>query len=191
MRFSYRHNFIFLANPKTGTTSVEKMLRRHTHSLPVSKHASALEVRTRFERRKHRVFFDNALKFAFTRNPWDRVVSLYEYTRRAHGISKPFSAWVLGLRTDRNVRGQLTSACSFEAFAKDEQGQLLVNEAIKLEDIAEQLPPLLERLSVPVSPIPKENAISHDHYREYYDDETQARVAALYAADIERFGYVF
>jgi hypothetical protein len=35
------------------------------------------------------------------------------------------------------------------------------------------------------------NASEHRPYAEHYDDELVARVGALYAADVARFGYAF
>jgi len=191
MRFSPRHNFIFFANPKTGSTSVEKLLRPHSRCLLVYKHVRVVEARALFARRRVLRFFEGAHKFTFTRNPWDRTVSLYEYSRKTHGLTKPFASWVFELRATPDAKSKITSACSFEAFAGDEQGHILVDEVLKLEEITEKLPPLLERLGVPCVVIPRENVIPRKHYREYYDEATRVHVAQLYAADIERFGYSF
>jgi len=188
MRFSSKAGgFIFFANPKTGSTSVEKLLTRYSKFwLGVYKHTSVAEARELFHQRQRGGFFESAFKFTFTRNPWDRMVSLYEYSRKHHGLTLPFDAWTEHLRPDA-VDGKLTSACSFEAFTDGGQ----VDEIIKLEEMNERLPPLLSRLNIPCRGIPKANAIPRAHYRTYYNQTTEARIASLYTADIERFGYSF
>jgi hypothetical protein len=191
MRFSPRRNFIFFANPKTGSTSLEKLLHPYSRRWPVYKHMRPLDARVFFARKRVLAFYEGAFKFTFTRNPWDRTVSLYEYSRKVHSVAKPFALWVQGIRAGVDKDGKITSACSFDSFAGDGQGNIVVNEVVKLEEIAEKLPPLLERLSIPRVAIPRENAIPRKHYREYYDEMTRAHVAQLYAADIERFGYAF
>jgi len=40
-------------------------------------------------------------------------------------------------------------------------------------------------------PLPHDNRSDHAHYREYYNDETEAIVERHFARDIERFGYTF
>ena len=38
---------------------------------------------------------------------------------------------------------------------------------------------------------PRRNKSSHGHYHEYYNDETRAKVAEVFARDIELFGYTY
>jgi len=40
-------------------------------------------------------------------------------------------------------------------------------------------------------PLGTSNKIEHDHYRTYYNDETQQVIAEMFKEDIEAFGYEF
>ena len=221
MRISHRHRFVFFASPKTGSRSVRRLLDAYSeiHGRPAHEvtadfafynHMRPVELRDVFASRGWD--FDGYFKFVMARNPWSRLVSLYEMfafrrggqlsrLRRRSSRHQDFRAWVRTLdptggseappgRKNSVIR---VGAMSYVAFAGDADGRPLVDEVIKLEEIESRLPPLLERLGVPLPP--RFPQIGRGRYpgshRAYYDDETRELVASLYEADIERFGYTF
>jgi hypothetical protein len=221
MRISHRHRFVFFASPKTGSRSVRKLLDAHseihgrpadevTEDFPFYNHMRPVELRDVFGVRGWD--FDAYFKFVMVRNPWSRLVSLYEmYAFREGGqLSRlrsrstrheGFRAWsrTLDSKLGRGVapgvqKGVIRfGAFSYVGFAGDENGRPLVDEVIKLEEIDSGLPPVLERLGVPLPRrVPQTGrGRYHGSYRAYYDDETRELVGALYAEDIQRFGYTF
>lgn len=84
MRISTDHKFIFFANPKTGSESVRKMLdpysdikdKRSDESSEFTSHMSPKRVKALFEKKGWN--YNDFFKFVFIRNPWDKMVSLYE-----------------------------------------------------------------------------------------------------------------
>lgn len=89
MIYSDKYKFIFIAIPKTGTCTIEALLKK---IMPndikcfgsnikkkngLHKHITAKELRKILTTR-----FKNYTTFAFVRNPYDRVVSWYTYTYR-------------------------------------------------------------------------------------------------------------
>jgi len=221
MRISHRHRFVFFASPKTGSRSVRKLLdpyaeihglRGHevTEDFPFYNHMRPLEVRDAFRERGWD--FETYFKFVMVRSPWSRLVSLYEMfafreggqwsrLRRRTTRHRGFRMWVRTL--DPEGRGAVApglessvirfGALSFIGFAGDEDGRPLVDEVVKLEEIESALPPVFERLGLPVPQrLPQTGRGRYrGSYRAYYDDETCELVGELYAADIERFGYTF
>ncbi len=221
MRISHRHRFVFFASPKTGSRSVRKLLDAHseihgrpadelTEDFPFYNHMRPVELRDVFESRGWD--FDAYFKFVMVRNPWSRLVSLYEmYAFREGGLlsrlrsrstrHEGFQAWMRTL--DSNLgRGAAPGvekgvirfgAFSYAGFAGDEDGRPLVDEVIKLEEIERDLPPVLERLGLPLPRrVPRAGRGRYrGSYRAYYDDGTRALVESLYDEDIERFGYTF
>ena len=218
MRISHRHRLVFLANPRTGSTTVREVLdpfsdvrgiRRvdTTPEFPFENHITAAELKAVFEARGWD--WEGYFKFCVVRNPWDRIVSLYHHQRRMrvqrvreapwrrkllHG------AWHL-LRPGRSFRGWvkrldfgLRLPITLQGFAGDGEGRLLVDQVLRFEHLHEELPACLAKAGIEIGPeaIPHRNrSPGRRDYRGYYDDETRAHVAAVYAWEIERFGYRF
>ena len=231
MRISHRHKFIFFSNPKTGSESVRKLLDPYADirgvpfwetspAMPFYAHISPREVRDLFVQRGWD--YDSYFKFTFIRNPWARLVSLYEMIygakkrkkgvvasvsgflrnlRGHHPSPAGFRKWIKTVRPDgvggggpANQRWQRYGTYSILAYAGDDGGGMLVDKVIRLEDITNELIPLLERIGVPNAgslAIPRVNVRKHSPYIAYYDDECADLVRRNYAYDIETFGYRF
>ena len=122
MRISHEHRFVFFASPKTGSRSVRKLLDAYaeihgrpahevTADFPFYNHMRPVELRDVFSERGWD--FDAYFKFVMVRNPWSRLVSLYEMfafregrlvsrLRRRATRHRGFRAWVRAcLRTAR------------------------------------------------------------------------------------------
>ena len=227
MRISHRHRFVFFASPKAGSRSVRALLNEHaeihgrpahetTDGHPYYNHMRPVELREVFDLRGWD--FDAYFKFVVVRNPWSKLVSLYEmhaFREGGHGSRlrtraarhRGFRSWVRtvdprgpsGVEEDAVVSGDLErgviryGALSFLAFVGDEKGRPLVDEVVKLEEIESRLPPLMERLGLPGTVrIPKTGRGRYrGSYRAYYDGATRDLVASLYEDEIGRFGYSF
>lgn len=221
MRISHRHRFVFFANPKTGSRTVRRILDPYaeihgrpgdevTDDFPFYNHMRPVELRPIFAGRGWDL--GDYFKFTLVRNPWARAVSLYEMVayredgwrsrlRLPATRHRRFRAWVRTLDpdgrgaaepgVDRSVRK--VGAYTWLGFAGDDSGEVLVDEVLRLEDIQEALPPLLERLEIPAPErIPHVGKGRYrGGYRGYYDSATRDLVGELYAGDIERFGYSF
>ena len=99
LRISHRHRFIFFANPKTGSRSVREVLDPFsevhgrpaddvTPDFPFYNHMRPCDLRPVFAQKGWD--FDAYFKFVMVRNPWARMVSLFEMEFR--GASND-SAW--------------------------------------------------------------------------------------------------
>jgi hypothetical protein len=180
-------------------------------------HMRPLEARTEFERLGWD--YDAYFKFAFVRNPWTRLASLYQMIHargrgrlaslrkrlarvtRGHPSPAGFRRWVRTIQVEgsggggpENQRWQVYGTYTARAYLGDDEGNELVDRVIRLEDIDRELPGLLAKLGVPVEPrvaIPRVNVGGRGSYRLYYDPPTVELVARMYSEDIERFGYSF
>lgn len=88
MRISHKYKFIFFANPKTGSESVREILAPYSdiraeydgpivsESNPFYNHMPPLELKNIFLAKG--LNYDGYFKFTMVRNPWARLVSLYE-----------------------------------------------------------------------------------------------------------------
>lgn len=212
MRISHRYKFIFFANPKTGSSSVRQFLNPYTDVQPVLNylkrtpenpfypHITPQETRILFN--EFGWDFNSYNKFVFVRNPWARLVSLYEHVMRKPENQMEFTEWLYTIKPrdeggggEDYQRWRKYGAYSIEHYIKDNSGNILVDKVIRLEDIQKELRPFLIALGLPNV---KQAKLNHSnkrkktiHYSEYYTNETRKYVQELYRYDIVNYGYSF
>ena len=136
--------------------------------------------------------FESYFKFGFVRNPWDRVVSLYERTEalqlRNEMSFEQFVDWI-----------QYSSATCVHSsphryqldWFVDANGNLLADFIGKFERLDEDWAFVAQKLGVEEKlPHRRENPRAR-HYTEYYTPRTRDIIAAKFKVDIERFDYEF
>ena len=136
--------------------------------------------------------FESYFKFGFVRNPWDRVVSLYERTEalqlRNEMSFEQFVDWI-----------QYSSATCVHSsphryqldWFVDANGDLLADFIGRFERLDEDWAFVAQKLGVEEKlPHRRENPRMR-HYAEYYTPRTRDIIAAKFKIDIERFGYEF
>jgi Sulfotransferase family len=188
MIVSDAHRFVFAHVPKTGGISVRAalepfadgqsaVLRETTHETLPALLARAPHLAGHF-------------KFAFVRNPWDRLVSFHVYAREKLKPTYPqmrhvdFTGMLRQLDAD--------AAWMRDLFATRPQHAHVAGADFvgRFEDIDSDFGRVCARLNIAAS-LPKKNASQHGPYAGYYDDWSRGFVAARYRADIEQFGYAF
>jgi hypothetical protein len=136
---------------------------------------------------------DGLFCFTLVRNPWDRMVSYYHWLR-AQDFDHPAVRTARthafdGFLADRDV-GAAIAANPARRYMTDARGRAH-GHCLRLEHLQEDLAPLEAHLGFALE-MPRANASERGaDYRAYYTAATRARVAALCAEDIARFGYAF
>ncbi len=205
---SHAKTFIFVHIPKTGGTSIARMLNKHgvmlqgkqNYDSVYFKHATAAEIK-----RMMGDEYDRYFTFAFVRNPWDWVVSNYEYNR---GLHRPF------------VKGTEYAVCSKEntpgwaramdfpewldwwtgtlkpsqvGMLQDEHGEMLVDEVLKFESLGESYERLARRIGLEsrgkALPHLERSPQREKDYSVYYDPQTTDLVKAHFGDDLRVLGY--
>jgi hypothetical protein len=151
---NYFTNFIFIHINKTGGSSIEKAL-----GLPQQKHLTAFELKKKYSVKN----WNEKFKFAFVRNPWDKVVSHYHYRyrRNEQGIKEDnidFIQWVKLTYRDKNPKYYNVPKMFAPQmdWITDENGEIII-----------------------------------DFIGRFYDDETKKLIEKIFKKDIEKFGYKF
>ena len=188
-----RRQAIFVHIPKAAGTSVALSL---FGELPY--HYTAGHYRVIFGRRTYNRYF----KFAFVRNPWDRLYSAFHYLR-AGGWNDADKAWAEAnlarfstfdqfvlewLHPDR-----LDSYMHFRPqsrFICDWRGRPIIDHFGYFETIEEDFRAIAARLGVDAS-LGHVNRSQREDYRAAYSPAAIERVAEVYRQDIEAFGYDF
>lgn len=192
-----QHRAFFIHIPKTAGTSIYQSLGmtsiEYTH------------VPARVIRRHYPAEFSRYFVFVVVRNPWDRLVSTFEFLR--HGTSwkkqqrwaeqwlgaESFESFVLKLDDDFRFRNGVLAEDFFftqSYFTTDRWGRSLVDQIYRFEALQEAFAELTQRFGVSAD-LAHARQSSRRDYRSYYNDRTAEIVGRLYAADATRFGYQF
>lgn len=207
MIISALHQFIFVAIPKTGTHAVRRALRGHLGDgdqeqvglfvrsrLDIPKlaqighgHLSLQDVRPFLDPDT----FDQALKFAFVRNPFDRFVSYCAFMTRDEGqfLRNPQAVMHHFLFVEPPVQHILFRPQS--DFVTDADGRLLTDTIGRFETIQQSYDEITGKIGIPSTVLEKVNSSQRSEYRDYYNQQAIDGVAARYARDLDLFGYQF
>lgn len=208
MLISDSHEFIFLRMRKAASTSMQEILRPYCITPPPGKFAH-LKSRSRLEWNYQRYvprmhesilavkrlmpaeLFSRYFKFAFVRNPWERLVSEYEYIlkRQQHGRHarvKSLAGFTefIHMQIPRSDAYQVNMLC-------DENGDLLMDFVGKLENLDDDWRTVCERIGIPYQALPQRNVTQHRRYEEYFDQNSIELVARHWAKEIDLFEYSF
>jgi hypothetical protein len=182
-------SFIFIHITKTAGTSIGNAI-----GLPVKHHLTAKEVIAKIGKQK----WNEAYKFTFVRNPWDKMVSLYEYRRRKDKTKITsrdiaFTEWVkltIGPLSDPFYYNNVKSFQPQVEWLKDDAGNMTIDFIGRFESINDDFEQIRQIIGTSEE-LPHLNATVRSNYRDYYTEETRQIVASWYHEDIEVFGYTF
>ncbi len=126
-------------------------------------------------------------KFTVVRNPFDRIVSEYFYSRR-RGLtqSRDFKTFVVNGEIDTHSYPN-HNIPQINFFVDKKR----IDYIAKFKNLQEDFKTICDKIGIPHQELPHKNKTKHKHYTEYYDDETKSIVEKKYAKDIEYFGYKF
>ena len=140
--------------------------------------------------------FGSYYKFAFVRNPWDRIVSQFAYMQQ-----RPDLMDYLGMTPETEFKSYLELIRRKEhvqwmpqvRFLLDLDGSVLVDRVGRLEAFNEDCAQIFESLGMHSGYLPGHvNRSKRKAFRDYYlDCESIDMVADLFAEDIDFLGYEF
>jgi len=197
MIVSPRLRCVFVHIQKTGGASIEALLLANDPTVASGmqdgrRHVFARDIRAGMDERQWQASF----KFAFVRNPWDRLVSWYHMCMQTATPNR-FSLYVRThapsfegfVRHATTGMGERTTWNQLD-FVTDRAGAMLVDFVGRYEALSRDMAHVRERLGLEHD-LPHVNRSSHDDYRRYYDDALRDVVAERFRRDIEAFGYAF
>jgi len=200
--------FLFVHVQKTAGTSITELLAPYALAPSASrlnKLASDLGLRRDWRRchlRRHaplaraerllpRELFRSLFKFAFVRNPWDRLVSWYAYIledrqhhrhRTVRGLPD-FAAFV------RSKAGKRRASQWW--MLQDSAGRLGVDFVGRYEHLERDIAEVCSRLGIGQRPLARAKASRHAPFQTFYTPALADFVARHWAREIEAFGYGF
>ncbi len=202
MLLSHSRRFIFVHIYKNAGTSIRTALRKYCEpgilcrilrrvggcrcpDLPA--HMPATEIRDSLPQE----VFSSYFKFAIVRNPWDWVVSLYNYILQMpahvdHAAVKAlrsFEEYIDWWMVDRRK--------TQKSFISNERGRILVDFVGRYESLERDFAAVCSRIGISRT-LPHANRSSKGRpYREFFCDRTRRILQDALADDIDTFGYTF
>lgn len=222
--YSYKYQFVFIHIPKNAGSTFENNYSEH---LPAGEllHFEHLNQLLGYERdaalgnhftfamiedivSRHHVQLDleTVVKFCVVRNPWERMVSLYEHRLRkidrlTNGVPRNtpedkellrqgFEPWLLNTQ---NVSDVVLVRKPQLDWIRDKEGKQICDLVIQIEEYDAGIEKVVEQVGLPKIDMPRRNTSSKDSskYRSYFGEASRAHVEKYFAEDIETFGFKY
>jgi chondroitin 4-sulfotransferase 11 len=205
---SHTHKFIYTRVAKTGSEALLQALRNHVNDIDRvcdiascdydPNHVSSFDLKKVVPTQ-----FDQYFKWAVTRNPWDRLVSIWSMNKQSNHFRcalpryvPDFSEFIKSLdNLDWMPEKKIYHKCNKKYFnytfgnvSDFTKGSDFIG---KFENLQNDFDFICDTIGIPRHVLPTVNTTQHLHYSEYYNDETRQIVAERYAKDLERFDYTF
>jgi hypothetical protein len=198
---SFQKRFLFVHIPKTAGNSIQSILRDYSEdelvalrgeqdgierfglrnpNYKIKKHSMLGEYRDALGNEQ----FRNLYKFTCVRNPWDRMVSYY--------FTPTQSPETWDRKKFRRIISKAVPVADYLRLDQRKEDPFSnVDYIMRFENLADDFRTVCGTLGILPATLPRYNRSSREHYSKYYDDELRELVRARFAAEIERFGYIF
>ena len=189
MLISHRYRYIFIAVPKTATTSIITALNEYGEVETVRpKHKTAMEAYQELPEEIWNTYY----KFSFVRNPFDWVASWYFYRQREN------------FKNNKNRHHTYTGDISFSDFVRNDKewpntqleflandsGNILVDFIGRYENLDSDFNYICKKINIPCIKLPSLNMAGKKFKpSELYDDELIALVEERDGEIIKKFDY--
>ncbi len=197
-RHSFYHegfkNLIFVHITKNAGTSIRHSMgfNRPSESYQKRKHLTAQMIIDEIGE----AAWQNAYKFAFVRNPWARMVSLYQFQKAKNknpffhqNDDISFKNWIITKYHDKSNRELLNRKTQTE-WLVDNHGQISIDFVGRFENIVHDFNTLKSLFQANWQLKYKNSSkSSSDFYRPWYDAHTSKLVQEYFKEDIENFDY--
>lgn len=205
MLISQRSNFLFVHVQKTAGTSLSTLLQPHAltpSSSRLNKLASDMGLVRDWRKahyRKHANLrkaqslipastFDAMFKFAFVRNPWERLVSWYQYVQKTppHDDCRPGEAF-----GDFALRFLEKPRRSQWWMIENRSGDMGLDFVGRFENLEADISHVFHSIGLEPKALPHHNRMATTDYRSHYDADLAGAVQTTWAREINAFGYRF
>lgn len=212
---------IFIAVPKTGTTSVRSQIRPVGQPLISTPHLNIIQIRdilytyllkkslsknvdyptkgvmsdAEIREKSHQIF-NNFFKFSSVRNPWARAVSLY-FRREGVKVAKhlSFDDFCENHFYSSDTCLHPTLHMNQLDWLVDKSGEVIMDYVYRVENFDEAIEEIKERTDGRIQLKPRRSnrnpKSKSGSYRELYTDYTRKLIAKHFERDIDFFEYTF
>jgi chondroitin 4-sulfotransferase 11 len=204
---SHKHKYIYFYTPKVACTTIRNILAKF----------EGLEWHHPWDTKKTKFDYINShnaskyayFKFAFVRNPWDRLVSCYfdkvvgvrskpDNVAIKNGVFKGFAGYNRDFK-NMNFPEFAALVCSLDDLKSNGHFRSQytffdhknINFVGRFENLIDDVVKLQNKLKMPNIKEKHLMKSKHAHYKDYFNDKLIQMVANRYKKDIEMFGYTY
>jgi hypothetical protein len=184
-----KKKFIFVAVAKTASTSIRRRFKARPDPLPNIYHMFLEDIIKSHPESKH--FY----KFAFVRNPYDRLVSAYYDFR----FNKGHQVWAFPIYKHDTFKDFVmnleASPCRDFIHLQPQYNFLQVDGEVNLdfvgryENLREDFRKVEKDLGLAHVELPITRTSAHPNFKDLYDKEMKEAVKTIYGNDFKEFGY--
>jgi len=192
-KYNIKNKCIFIHIPRNAGTSILGMLG----DTGGRSHRSFMDYQMSNNER-----FKNYFKFSIVRNPYDRIVSVYEYLKnrgnKSHDLyfSKIIEKengsfdWFVNEFIDEYKIHEILLLKPQYLFLYDYKNELQVDYIARFECLMKEIPYICQQINMPHKKFPKLNQSTSHSWEKFYNySRTIETVSRLYKKDFELFGY--
>lgn len=208
MLYSEKYKLLFVAVPKTGTTSFTRalsgVLKARRNVVTINEQEFLCGEHDSIAQIAAKIGWDEVYKMTVVcaaRNPWDRLVSSYHFYKNGRVSALvmqgkrrnpkailnvvaakllPFSIWLWLYRTK-----------SCYSYMVNEANEMQADFVMRMEELSEDVDKLCHDLGISGVQLSHENMSKRDKYRTYYKKSTRKLVERRFKDDIKTFNYTF
>ena len=203
MPLSRKYKIFFVHIPRCAGTSVYEAL-----DMDYCRH-----YKCKFHYREHHILWKKYNKFSIVRNPYTRLVSVYNYIKLDESYWHSVTGNALdGTHKDYNYCNNhtfketitelynnfLNGDLSGDEWQKqypfiyDSNGNLMVDDIIKFENLPDSFYNIIKRYGINNVELPRKNSSgTGSNFMDYYDRKTKEMVREIYREDFNLFDYNF
>lgn len=183
-----KYNFIHIHITKNAGVSIEKLFNN-----PIGDHRTVKAYINQIGYERYKKYYS----FAFIRNPWDKMVSNYEYDKKGghDGKRKKFGADKLSFKEWLKVLNKYPNKppktyMNQYDWLTNHKNELDVDYIGRFENIDDDWKYICDKININME-LPHYNKTKEKNYKSYYDDESYEIVKKYYIKDINYFNYEF
>ena len=210
---SKKYNYIFFHLPKNAGVSISNALINEEYQLIIKKFSQyllkhlkgkknnfhfSLDNRDFFFFNSHitcydfyklisKKEFENSFKFAVIRNPWDRMVSRYFYSKK---VSNYFVNFSFEDFVEYDIKNNQKVLNQFE-FCTVDRSNFCLNSFIRFENINDDFSKIYKNIFDKSTKLKNMNSTYHDDYKKYYNTKLKDKIYKNFKKDINFFEYEY
>ena len=212
----HEYKFIFIHVAKCAGCSISNSMKNSfNEKISVVGRMSGHHTVVNYEK-KFSHLFDEYFKFAFVRNPWDRIVSAYEdspitmenipkfekfidilYKKKSLFFERKSILWHKDYLKIPDLPRALIHFWPAHLCLRNEKGELKMDFIGRFENLQKDFNEICESIGLPLYKLSHHNQrktksrTRRSFYKDLYNDKTINQVGEIYKDDIELFGYEY